>query len=95
MKNHIIICNFLDFYELSFALTNRWLKKLFFVAFVKWQNFFKFSGYFGRKDLKQYGKSERAAFENFLFYSAEVILMGLRVHCSIFVPVCADPKYRY
>jgi hypothetical protein len=33
------------------------VKSLFYTAFVKWQNFFKFSGYFGRKGSKQSGKS--------------------------------------
>jgi hypothetical protein len=30
---------------------------LFYTAFVKWQNFFKFSGYFGRKGSKKSGNS--------------------------------------
>jgi hypothetical protein len=55
-EKHIINCDFLDFVE--FFWYTKYLKTLFYTAFVKLQNFWKFSGYFGRKGSKQYGNSD-------------------------------------
>jgi hypothetical protein len=42
---------------MNYFCSKRCLKQLFYTGFVKWQNFFKFSGYFGRKGSKQSGNS--------------------------------------
>jgi hypothetical protein len=49
-----------DFYFIfiNFFSCKRYPKKLFYAAFVKWENFFKFSGYFGRKGFQQSGNSD-------------------------------------
>jgi hypothetical protein len=39
-------------------------KVFFYTAFAKWLNFFKFSGYFGRKGSKKSGNSGKKSISN-------------------------------
>jgi hypothetical protein len=48
---------------------------VFYTVFAKWQNFFKFSGYFGRKGYKQSGYSavQTSVAEPHHFYAAPAL----------------------